>query len=229
MTGPNRAGSGPAGPAARDATDEAIIVRTTQRALARRQAAYADEVRRLLDAGLEVMRQCGTTKSPPVSDIVAGAGLSRDAFYRHFASKEDLVAAIVEAGAQRLSSYLSHQMEKERHPDAQLRRWIEGIMSQASNPEVAHSTRAVLWNGGRVGDDARPEVVTSQRPLAHLIVAPLTELGSADPVRDAAVVTHATMGLMRDFLWRFAAPTKADVAHLVRFCTAAVDTSPTGG
>ncbi len=50
--------------------DEAIVVRTTQRALARRQAVYADEVRRLLDAGLEVMRQCGTTKSPPVSDIV---------------------------------------------------------------------------------------------------------------------------------------------------------------
>ncbi len=219
-------GSGPTG---REATDEAIIVRTTQRTLARRQAAYANEVRRLLDAGLEVMRQCGTTKSPPVSDIVARAGLSRDAFYRHFASKEDLVAAIVEAGAERLSSYLSHQMEKERHPGAQLRRWIEGIMSQASNPDVAHSTRAVLWNGGRVGDDARPEVVTSQRPLAHLLVQPLTELGSADPVRDAAVVTQATMGLMRDFLWRFAAPTKADVAHLVRFCTAAVDTSPTGG
>jgi AcrR family transcriptional regulator len=168
------------------------------------------------------MRECGTTKSPPVSDIVAAAGLSRDAFYRHFASKEDLVAAIVEAGAERLRSYLRHQMAKERDPAAQLRRWIEGVMSQASNPEVAQSTRAVLWNGGRVGDHARPEVVTTRRPLAQLIVEPIAALGSKDPDRDAAVIAHATMGLMSDFLWRLAAPTRADVGHLVRFCTAAV-------
>jgi AcrR family transcriptional regulator len=205
--------------------DESIVVRTAQRSLARRQAVYADEVRRLLDAGLEVMRECGTTKSPPVSDIVAAAGLSRDAFYRHFASKEDLVAAIVEAGAERLRSYLRHQMAKERDPGARLRRWIEGIMSQASNREVAHSTRAVLWNGGRVGDQARPEVVTTHRPLAELIVEPVAALGSRDPERDAAAITQATMGLMNDFLWRFAAPTRADVAHLVRFCHTAVQPS----
>src|ERR1700722_386014 len=66
---------------------DAIVARATQRALARRQAVYADEVRRLLDAGLEVMRQFGTTQSPRVSDIVDVAGLSRAAFYRPFASK----------------------------------------------------------------------------------------------------------------------------------------------
>src|ERR1700722_9004517 len=67
--------------------DDPVVVRATQRALARRQAVYADEGRRLLDAGLEVMRQSGTTQSPRVADIVDVAGLSRDAFYRHFASK----------------------------------------------------------------------------------------------------------------------------------------------
>jgi AcrR family transcriptional regulator len=205
--------------------DDAVVVRATQRALARRQAVYTDEVRRLLDAGLEVMRQSGTTQSPRVADIVDIAGLSRDAFYRHFASKEDLVAAIVDAGAHRLVSYLRHQMSKDTDPRAQLRRWIEGIMSQADNPDVAHSTRAVLWNGGRVGGEARPEV-TSHDPLAQLIVAPIAALGSADPERDAAVVTHATMGLMRDFLWRCVTPTQADVAHLVEFCTAALQPLP---
>jgi AcrR family transcriptional regulator len=204
------------------AADDVIVVRAAQRALARRQAVYEDEVRRLLDAGLEVMRRCGTTRSPRVSDIVDAAGLSRDAFYRHFASKEDLVAAIVEAGAERLVSYLNHQMAKESEPGAQLRRWVEGIMSQATNADVAHSTRAVLWNGARVGDHARPDAVVSYQPLAQLIVEPIARLGSADPVRDAAVVAHATMGLMRRFLWQLAIPTRADIAHLVRFCTAAV-------
>jgi AcrR family transcriptional regulator len=206
--------------------EDAIVARATQRALARRQAVYADEVRRLLDAGLAVMRQFGTTRSPRVSDIVEAAGLSRDAFYRHFASKEDLVAAIVEAGEQRLVSYLRHQMAKESSPGEQLRRWVEGIMSQATNPEVAHSTRAVLWNGGRVGDHSWTEAVTGYTSLAQLIMEPIAGLGSLDPERDAVVSAHATMGVMREFLWKCAAPTKADIANLVRFCTRAVCTSP---
>jgi AcrR family transcriptional regulator len=208
-----------------DAAD-AIVARTTQRALARRQAAYTDEVRRLLDAGLAVMRQSGTTKSPRVSDIVEAAGLSRDAFYRHFASKEDLVAAIVEAGADRLVSYVRHQLVKEHDPAEQLRRWVEAIMSQATNPEVAHSTRAVLWNGGRVSDHSRPEAVTSNAALADLIVEPIAALGSPDPERDAIAAAHATMGVMEYFLWRVVTPTGADIANLVRFCTAAVQPPP---
>jgi AcrR family transcriptional regulator len=207
---------------------DAIVMRTAQRTLARRHAIYADEVRRLLDAGLEVMRQAGTTKSPRVSDIVAAAGLSRDAFYRHFTSKEDLVAAIVEAGAHRLVSYLGHQMGKERKARGQLRRWVEGVMAQATDPEVARSTRAVLWNGRRVGDRSRPEVVTTYGALTGLLVDPLEALGSADPERDAAVICQATMGRMQEFLWQGITPTKTDIEHLVGFCARASGLSAHG-
>jgi AcrR family transcriptional regulator len=199
-----------------------VAARTAQRTLAKRHAAYAEEVRRLLDAGLEVMRLSGTTRSPRVSDIVEAAGLSRDAFYRHFASKEDLVAAIVDAGEQRLVGYLRHNMEKESEPEGKLRRWIEGIMSQATNSAVADSTRAVLWNGSRVGDGSRPRAATSYSGLAELIVEPIQSLGSIDPTRDSVVIAHATMGLMREFLWRLDVPTDEDIDHLVRFCSAAV-------
>ena len=63
-----------------------------RRALAARESAYADEVQRLLDAGLEIIRT--TEAMPRVSDIVHKAGLSNAAFYRHFPSKDDLVAAV---------------------------------------------------------------------------------------------------------------------------------------
>src|ERR1700730_16401818 len=105
--------------------DPSVVARVAQRAVALREADYAEEVRRLLDAGLEVMERCGTTSSPRVADIVQAAQLSNEAFYRHFASKEDLVAAIVEAGAERLASYLRHQMGKDRDPRTQVRVWIE--------------------------------------------------------------------------------------------------------
>ena len=176
--------------------EEDIVVRTAQRAVARRQAAYADEVRRLLDAGLEVMRRYGTTRSPRVADILAEAGLSRDAFYRHFASKENLVVAIVEAGAERLVSYLRHQMDKEDDPADKLRRWVQGIVSQAANQAVADATRAVYWNGNQVAQGTPADVGRSDGPLARLIVEPLRQLGSTDPRRDASLMTYAAVGLM---------------------------------
>lgn len=207
---------------AQNAIPASVVDRLAQRTMARRGAAYADEVRRLLDAGMEVMRRAGTTSSPRVADIVAAAGLSNDAFYRHFASKEDLVAAIVEAGAERLGSYLEHQMAKEPTPRAKVRRWVEGVMAQAADPAVAEPTRAVLWNGGRIGDRVRGTAGAGYEPLAELLRAPLAALGSADPDRDAAVAAHAVMGRMQEFLWRRERPTAPDIDHVVRFTLAAV-------
>jgi AcrR family transcriptional regulator len=202
--------------------DPSVVARVAQRAVARREADYADEVRRLLDAGLQLMRQCGTTTSPRVADIVQAARLSNEAFYRHFASKEDLVAAIVESGAERLESYLRHQMGKGRDPREQVRRWIEGVVAQAADPGVAEPTRAVLWNGNRVGDRARSNGGSTRDPLARLLEEPLAAAGSADPQRDASVVCHAVMGRMEEFLWRHLPPSRQDVSHLVEFCLAAV-------
>src|SRR6476620_6240282 len=103
-----------------------VADRVARQALDKRRAAYATEVRRLLDAALEVMRRCGTTSRPRVADIVAAAGLSNDAFYRHFPSKDALVTALLEDGAERLASYLTHQMAKETTPEGQVRCFVEG-------------------------------------------------------------------------------------------------------
>src|SRR5690348_2490130 len=122
-----------------------VATRMAQRTLAKREAGYASEVRRLLDAALEVMRQGGTASRPRVADIVAAAGLSNDAFYRHFPSKDALVAALLEDGAERLRGYLAHQMAKADTPEAQVRRWVQGVLAQTED-EIAATTLAVLFN-----------------------------------------------------------------------------------
>src|SRR5690242_3428615 len=99
-----------------------VVERIAQNTKARRGPDYTEEVRRLLTAAIEVMGRCGTTSRPRVADIVAAAGLSNEAFYRHFRSKEALVAALMEDGTQRLGSYLAHQMAKETVAQAQVRR-----------------------------------------------------------------------------------------------------------
>jgi AcrR family transcriptional regulator len=190
--------------------------------LAKREAQYASEVRRLIDAGREVMHACGTTSSPRVADIVAAAGLSNDAFYRHFPSKEALVAAIIEDGASRLESYLAHQMAKESTPEGQVRAWVRGVMSQAADDDIAATTRAVLWNGARISDGLGPTRPSHAATLAQPLREPFAELGSDDPSADAALAAHATIGKLSDSLGERIRPTAKQIDHIVDFCLAVV-------
>jgi AcrR family transcriptional regulator len=203
----------------RDEND--LAERIAQRTLAKRGAEYAGEVRRLLDAALDVMRKCGTSSRPRVADIVAAAGLSNDAFYRHFRSKDALVAALLEDGAERLRSYLAHQMAKEGTPEGQVRRWVEGVLAQAADEEIAATTLAVLWNGDAVGEGPTDRPTTS-RLLAPLLRDPFAALGSVDPDLDASLAANATVGIMTDYLWGRVRPTGADIAHVTEFCLAAL-------
>lgn len=193
-----------------------LATRIAGQTLAARNAQYADEVRRLLDAGLVVMRRCGTTSSPRVADIVAEAGLSNDAFYRHFASKQALVAAILEDGTARLASYVEHQMAKASTPEDAVRRWMEAVLAQAADRDAAETTLAVMWNGGTVGaiEGERPTTVAMLAPLLH---EPIGALGSADPALDAAAIAHLTIGRLSDHLWHGRAPSRRETAHLVQF------------
>jgi len=194
--------------------------------LAKREAQYASEVRRLIDAGRDTMRACGTTSSPRVADIVAAAGLSNDAFYRHFPSKEALVTAIIEDGASRLGGYLAHQMEKESSPFGRVRAWVHGVMSQAADDDIAATTRAVLWNGAGISDGLGSHRPSHAAALAQLLRDPLAELGSDDPNADAALAAHATIGVLSDCLGQGIRPTRAQIDHIVEFCVAAIAPRP---
>jgi AcrR family transcriptional regulator len=203
-----------------------VAARIARQTLANRGPDYSSEVRRLLDAGREVMRQCGTRSRPRVADIVAAAGVSNDAFYRHFASKDALVAAILDDGAERLRSYLAHMMSKESTPQGEVRRWVEGILAQAADEEIAATTLAVLWNAGNLGQALASRPPAASAPLATLLHVPFAELGSADPELDASLIAYAVVGQLTEHLWHGARPTRAEIDHLVAFCMATATAPP---
>jgi len=198
-----------------------VAARVAAKTMAKRGADYTTEVRRLLDAALEVIGRLGTTSRARVADIVATAGLSNDAFYRHFPSKEALVAALLEDGTVRLASYVEHQMDKETSPEAKVRRWVAGVLSQA-DAETAATTLAVLWNGSSLGAGMEPSGRHDTAvPLASLLHEPFAALGCPTPELSAALVAHATIGRMADHLWARERPTKAEAAQITEFCLAA--------
>jgi AcrR family transcriptional regulator len=212
---PAAAGAGTGAP------DTDVAGRIVRNSLAKREEEYADEVRRLLDAALDVMRKCGTASRPRVADIVAAAGLSNEAFYRHFRSKDALVTALLEDGAERLRSYLTHQLAKERTPEGKVRRWVAGVLSQADG-DVAATTLAVLWNGGTAAGGPAAGRHFASSPLASLLEKPFAALGSDAPELDATLAAHATLGTLSDLLWRRVEPTPADVDRVTIFCLRAV-------
>ncbi len=86
-----------------------------ERAVAGRRGQYAAEVRRLIDAAFAVMRRTGDI-DPQVRDIVKAAGLSNQAFYRHFASKDALLLAVLADGQRQLVDYLRARVRGDRRP-----------------------------------------------------------------------------------------------------------------
>ena len=195
---------------------EDVAARVARETFDKRGPDYTGEVRRLLDAGLAEMRRCGTQSRPRVADIVAAAGLSNDAFYRHFPSKDALVAAILEDGTQRLGDYVAHQMGKARSPGDQVRRWVAGVMAQADD-DIAATTLAVLWNAG-AGRPGAPG--SAAGPIAVPLQPALRALGSTAPELDATLVAHACVGRLGQHLYAGTTPGADEVEHLVAFALA---------
>ncbi|MFC1402414.1 MULTISPECIES: TetR/AcrR family transcriptional regulator [Streptacidiphilus] len=193
-----------------------IAARIARRSLAKQEADHASDVRRLLDAAYEVITRCGTESRPRVADIVAAAGLSNDAFYRYFRSKDALVAALLLHGTEQLVSYTVHQMGKETTPAGRVRRWVEAVFCQ-TREDMAAATRALLWNGSNLGDGPASARYAHVAPLAALLHGPYAELGSADPEMDASLTTHAVLGKISDYVFRHVVPTRAELDRIVGF------------
>ncbi len=197
-----------------------VAERVASRTLAGRSEAYAEEVRRLVDAGFAVMRRTGSI-DPRVGDIVREAGLSNQAFYRHFAGKDELLVACLDDGQHRLSSYLAHRMAGLPEGAAQIRRWIEGVLEQARNEEAAENTRPFAIHGARLADRFPEEIRRSREHVVEPLRAAVA-LAGGDPHRDADAMYHLAIATMNDALVARARPTKADVAHLTDFCLKAI-------
>ncbi len=198
-----------------------VAARVAQQTSTRRRTDYTDEVRRLLDAAMDVMTRNGPGSKARVADIVAAAGLSNEAFYRHFRSKDALVDALLEDGAERLRTYLAHQMGKHRSAAARVRRWVAGVLSQA-DPSIASATLAVLRNAGDGAAGAAAGRHFASGPLATLLSAPLAELGSRSPERDAALVAHGVLGLLSDHLWSATGSSPREIDGVTEFVLRAV-------
>jgi AcrR family transcriptional regulator len=194
---------------------DAVADLLAARSLDARRVAYADEVRRLIDAAYAVMRDTGDVE-PRVGDVVKASGLSNQAFYRHFRSKDELLLAVLTDGRRRLVATLTARMARVGDGAPRVAAWIEGVMAQARNAAAAANTRPFAVDGARIADRFPVEWSASRdallEPLRNAVAA-----AGGNPVRDPELIYHLAFGAMETALVRREPPTSADVEHLVAF------------
>ena len=191
------------------------IAAIAERSLASRHSAYVEEVQRLIDGTYAVVRRTGSV-DPRVSDIVREAGSSNQAFYRHFRSKDELLAAILADGRRQLVGYLAHRMAQATSPIGRVRAWIEGVLAQATNVDAAERTRPFAVHGDRIADQFPAEQQASVDALTELLrdaIDAATTAGDLHPDTDAArgadVIYHLAMGRMHQHLIQRTAPARS--------------------
>jgi AcrR family transcriptional regulator len=189
------------------------------RTLAGRRDAYATEVRKLIDAAFEVMERSGDI-DPQVRDIVKAAGLSNQAFYRHFASKDALLLAVLADGQRQLVAYLDHRVRAAKNPKAKVRAWIEGVMAQAIDARAAHATRPFALNGARLADRFPDDLAAGRAELVATLAPAVRALGGTDD--DAILVCELALARMNDAIAHRRTPPRSEVKNLVAFCLAGV-------
>lgn len=200
---------------------DTLARRAVERALSERHAELAEGMRRIVDATYELVEQTGDV-DPPMRRILRHAGLSTQAFYRHFRSKDELMLALLDDGRRRLVAHLERRMQRAASPAARVRAWVEGVMAQGADPRAAGRTRPFVAGEDRLAERFPDEHAASVDQLVSLLVGPVAALAGdgADEGRarrDAEAVYRLTFATLRDHLLARRPPSPEGVEHLVAF------------
>jgi AcrR family transcriptional regulator len=123
-------------------TDDGQGVVGRQRPGRRRRYEPDNERSLILAAAMEVLRG-KEGEEVTVSDILAAAGLSTRAFYRHYETKEDVIRALYEQDARSFGAYLQRRVAMADRPDAAVEVWIYEMLGLAYDRRRAERVAAL--------------------------------------------------------------------------------------
>jgi AcrR family transcriptional regulator len=207
----------------RTPTIEQLADRAVERTVVGRRAEYGAEMRRIVDATFSLVQRTGSLE-PSMREILAETGLSTQAFYRYFSSKDELLLALLDDGRRRLVDTLQRRMARSTAPAAQLRAWVEGVLAQAGNADAAARTRPWVLSEQRLAELFPAEQQASVDLLVGLLHDPIARLRErkkrkgGDEALAATMVYQVTFAMLRAHLVAGTKPSTKESAALVAFC-----------
>jgi len=191
-----------------------------------RDAKHADERERLYRAGWVVLRRNGYANAG-ITDILNEAGLGTRAFYRHFASKDELLVSMFTDNATATANRLAEQVDAAGSPLDRLHAWIDGIL--ALGDDTRHSEAARMFISPTmpgVFDEAGNEAIAAMRaPLCAALAdgAASGDFPDCDPEADAVTIHAIVWQLFTDAInGRATMGRDAARAHVERFALPAL-------
>ena len=176
-----------------------VADRTTSPARARAEA----EARSLIEAALAVLRRQGAA-GLTVAEVLAEAGLSTRVFYRHFASKDELLLALFDADNEVVRGRVDAAIARRARPGGRAARAGSTNSSHSRTCRCRSRRTQVLWAEGR---RLQLEFPAEFERIFAAVLVPLERLLAAgrangafpttDPARDALCDPRGHLGSRR--------------------------------
>jgi len=189
-----------------------------RRASPRRQASYDDEVRRLIGASQRVMLRKGRTEGPTIAEILGEAGLSKQAFYRHFASRDDVIVATYEAGLRLTNDSLERRVKKHHGLSSQLRAFVDGVLAPVRDPALSELTSTILWNVAQIARNKSSIAPAGRARMLDLVTSVLVAADVTNPTENAVFIQALVKAFTDECLASGHVPSSAEQEQLVLFC-----------
>ena len=205
---------------------------TAQRAPRRRGPAPAlapdVERRAIFDAALRVLKASGYDRAT-LDEVLTEASLSTRAFYRHFSSKDELLAALHREEARAVAARLARLTAAAGDPLAALEAWVDDVLAIGFDPKRVERAGLLRSKGARSAAGWEEARRVAREAITEPLVAVLQSgrdagtFPGADPALDARTICAITFDLLDDIgvapprLGRAAAR-----AHVLRFALAAL-------
>jgi AcrR family transcriptional regulator len=194
------------------------------------QGETEEHARQLVEAAFRVAATTGEAE-PSVRSILREAGLSRQAFYRCFQSKDDLVAAVLAEGRRILADYLMARMVTAQTPEDKVRAWVTGVMRQAQAASAAERTRPFIVSppksaGGSEDPEETERLLTCMLEEAITAGASDGSWQSSDPAADALIIHDFVFSSMRRHLSRDERPSREATQRLADFALRGLGVAP---
>jgi AcrR family transcriptional regulator len=211
-----------------------LAQRAIRRPLTDRLNSAASDVERIIDATYRLSERTGAV-DPTIREIVKESGLSTQAFYRYFSSKDELLVVIIDDGRRQLADYLEHRLSKQDTGRDRVVAWIEGMFAQAADPEASHRTRPFITNLYRLVEEHPEELQASVSAVVDLLEGAVADFAAEQNLADRPTfddvmsIYHLTVARMEKHIVLDTSPTRSEVDGTIAFVFRAmsVDGVPT--
>jgi AcrR family transcriptional regulator len=204
--------------------------RAVERAVRAAKERARDDVALLVSAGRKLLHRDGAADMT-IADVLGEAGLSTRAFYRHFASKSDLLLAIYDHEVDRYRPRLQRRLDAATTPREALEAWIDELLAAGFEPRRGERTRAMFTWAIPLQQEFPVEFAAVRDALTDPLEAVLTagladgSFPNAEPQRHARFIRALTWELVEEHLSGTQTERGDAREEVLRFCLPALGAS----